>query len=114
MESFPTELVSKSAHIYFQTIKWALSQNVYQSNWIRKVIGRLQFRKDPTQCTDCLRIENKRFLARNFQNWEKLYYLEPGLYSSLTDIVQAMNTLIQETHNHSKIVSQLKCLQERK
>ena len=24
------------------------------------------------------------------------YYLEPGLYSSITDIVEAMNTLIQE------------------
>ena len=28
------------------------------------------------------------------------YYLEPGLYSSITDIVEAMNTLIQERNNH--------------
>ena len=28
------------------------------------------------------------------------YYLERGLYSSKTDIVEAMNTLIQERHNH--------------
>ena len=28
------------------------------------------------------------------------YYLEPGLYSSITDIVEAMNTLIQETNNN--------------
>ena len=28
------------------------------------------------------------------------YYLEPGLYSSVTDIVEAMNTLIQEGNNH--------------
>ena len=27
------------------------------------------------------------------------YYLEPGLYSSITDIVEAMNTLIQERNN---------------
>ena len=27
-------------------------------------------------------------------------YLEPGLYSSITDIVEAMNTLIQERNNH--------------
>ena len=26
----------------------------------------------------------------------ELYYLEPGLYPSITDIVEAMNTLIQE------------------
>ena len=28
------------------------------------------------------------------------YYLEPGVYSSTTDIVEAMNTLIQERNNH--------------
>ena len=28
------------------------------------------------------------------------YYLEPGLYCSITDIVEAMNALIQETNNH--------------
>ena len=28
------------------------------------------------------------------------YYLEPGLYSSITDIVEAMNILIQERNNH--------------
>ena len=29
-------------------------------------------------------------------------YPEPGLYLSITDIVEAMNTLIQERHNHSE------------
>ena len=28
------------------------------------------------------------------------YYFEPGLYSSITNIVEAMNTLIQERNNH--------------
>ena len=28
------------------------------------------------------------------------YYLEPGRYSSITDIGEAMNTLIQERNNH--------------
>ena len=28
------------------------------------------------------------------------YYLEPVLYSSIADIVEAMNTLIQERNNH--------------
>ena len=28
------------------------------------------------------------------------YYLEPGLYSSITDIVESMNTLIQESNSH--------------
>ena len=30
------------------------------------------------------------------------YYLEPGLYPPITDIVEAMNTPIQEKHNNSK------------
>ena len=40
--------------------------------------------------------------------WQKLskssefYYLETGFYPSTTDIVEAMNTLIQERHNHSE------------
>ena len=32
----------------------------------------------------------------------EFYYLEPGLYPSITDIVEAMNILIQERHNHSE------------
>ena len=33
----------------------------------------------------------------------EFYYLEAGLYPSITDIVEALNTLIQERHNHSEI-----------
>ena len=32
----------------------------------------------------------------------EFYYLEPGLYPSITDIVEAMNILRQERHNHSE------------
>ena len=32
----------------------------------------------------------------------EFYYLEPGLYPSITDIVEAINILIQERHNHSE------------
>ena len=40
--------------------------------------------------------------------WQKIFnvitifYLERGLYPSITDIVEAMNILIQERHNHSE------------
>ena len=30
----------------------------------------------------------------------QFYFLEPGVYPSITDNVEAMNTLIQERHNH--------------
>ena len=35
-------------------------------------------------------------------------YLEPDLYPSITDIVEAMNTVIQERHNNSEICIKVK------
>ena len=40
------------------------------------------------------------FCDENLSKTTEAYYLEPGLYSSITDIVEAMNTLIQERNNH--------------
>ena len=51
----------------------------------------------------------KRYRGETYVlRWETLqtteaYYLEPGLYSSITDIVEAMNTLIQGRNNHRDI-----------
>ena len=42
------------------------------------------------------------FFDQKFSTSSEFYYLEPGLYPSITDIVEAMNTLIQERHNHSE------------
>ena len=42
------------------------------------------------------------FFDKNFSKMSEFYYLEPGLYPSITDIVEAMNTLIRERHNHSE------------
>ena len=30
------------------------------------------------------------------------FFLEPGLHPSITDIIEAMNDLIQQRHNHSE------------
>ena len=35
-----------------------------------------------------------------FSKTTEAYYLEPGLYSSITDFVEAMNTLVQKRNNH--------------
>ena len=42
------------------------------------------------------------FFDKKRSKSSQFYYLEPGLYPSLMNIVEAMNTLIQERHNHSK------------
>ena len=36
------------------------------------------------------------------------YHLEPGLYSYITDIVEAMNTLLQEKNNHRDTCNTIK------
>ena len=40
------------------------------------------------------------FYDENFSKTTEAYYLEPGLYSSKADLVEALNTLIQERNNH--------------
>ena len=37
---------------------------------------------------------------KKFSNSLEFYYMEPVRYPSVTDIVDAMNILIQERHNH--------------
>ena len=42
------------------------------------------------------------FSDKKLSRLSDLYHLQPGLYLSITDIVEAMNILIQERHNHSE------------
>ena len=42
------------------------------------------------------------FFDKKISTSLEFYYLEPGLYPSITDIVEAMNILNQERHNHSE------------
>ena len=42
------------------------------------------------------------FFDKKLSKSSDFYYLEPGLYPYIADIVEAMNILIQERHNHSE------------
>ena len=42
------------------------------------------------------------FFDGELSNSTEFYYLETGLFLSITDIVEAVNTLFQERHNPSK------------
>ena len=44
-----------------------------------------------------------KFFDEKFSKSTSTYNLEPGLYTSITDIVEVMNTLIQERNNHNEI-----------
>ena len=46
--------------------------------------------------------EKFMFFDKKPSKSSEFYYVEPGLYPSITDIVEAMNTLIQERHNDSE------------
>ena len=43
-----------------------------------------------------------KFFDETLSKSTSTYNLEPGLYTSITDIVEAMNRLIQERHNHNE------------
>ena len=48
-------------------------------------------------------IEGKfKFFDKKFSKSTSTYSIEPGLYTFITDIVKAMNTLIQERINHNE------------
>ena len=43
------------------------------------------------------------FFDKKLSKSSEFHYLERGLHPSITDIDEAMNTLIQKRHNHSEI-----------
>ena len=43
-----------------------------------------------------------KFFDQKLSKYASTYNLEPGLYTSITDIVEAVNTLIQEKNNHNE------------
>ena len=43
-----------------------------------------------------------KFSDEKLSKSTSIYYLDPGLYTSIADIVEAMNTLIQERNNHNE------------
>ena len=52
------------------------------------------------------------FFDKKLSNSSEFHYLEPGLYPSITNIVEAMNILIQDRHNHSENCIKVKMSRE--
>ena len=42
------------------------------------------------------------FFDKKLSKLSEFYYMETGFYPSISDIIDAMNTFIQERHNHSE------------
>ena len=100
---FPTHL-----HGSFQTIRSVLLHIFCQSKGSWSDNGRWQFPRFRThQGTKMLQRGILFFMMTNYPK-QQAYYLEAGLYSSRTDIVEAMNTLKQERNNHRDIFFTIK------
>ena len=103
MESFTIELVSNASAQLFPDKTLSSSTNFLpeqlnlDGQW-EVAISEISYRSMYQNVT-----EGKfMFFDKKLSKSSDIYYLEPGLYPSITDIVEAMNTLIQERHNHSE------------
>ena len=56
----------------------------------------------PINVPKCHRRKDQVFLIGKHAKSSEFYYLEPDPYHSITDTVEALNTLIEEKHNHSE------------
>ena len=104
MESFTTELVSNaSAQLFPDNTLSSFTNSVteqlnLEGQWEVAVLEKSY----PTMYQNVTE-ENFMFFDKKLSNSSEFYYLEPRLGPSITVIVEAMNTLIQEKHNHSEI-----------
>ena len=103
MESFTIELVSNAPVQLFQdnTLSSLLNFLPEQLNldgqW-EVAISEISYPSKYQNVT-----EGKfMFFCKKLSKSSEFYNLEPGLYPSITDIVEAMNILVQERHNHSE------------
>ena len=100
---------------YFQSKHVAHTQTFYQSNWIWKVSGRLQFWIYAThQCTKLSRRETLCILTRNFQGRQNITILIPVFTLPLRILLKPWTVSLAKNTITAKILSQLKCLEERK
>ena len=103
MESFAIELVSNASAQLFPANRLSSFSNFLpeqlnlEGQW-EVAISEISYPSRYQNVT-----EGKfMFFDKKLSKLSKLYYLEPGLYPSVRDIVETMNTLIQERHNHSE------------
>ena len=89
-------------HNHFQTIHWAFYKFLPE---LLNLEGQWEVAISERSYPSMYQNVTERkfvFFDKKISKWSKFYYLEPGPYPSITDIVEAMNILIHEKHNHSE------------
>ena len=103
MESFTVELVSNASAQLFPDITLRSFTNFLpeqlnlDGQW-EVAISEISHPSMYQNVTD----EKFMFSDKKLSKSSEFYYLKPALYHSIRDIVEAMNILIQERHNHSE------------
>ena len=103
MESFTIELVSNA---YAQLIPDKTMS--FLTNFLPEQLnleGQWEVASSEIHYQSTYQNETERkftFSDKKLSKSSELYYLEPGFYPSNTDIVEAMNTFIQERDNHNE------------
>ena len=87
---------------FFQIKHSVFLQTLYRDNWIWKVKGLVwevanTGRSYPSKYQNVTEV-NLIFCDKEHSISSKFYYLEPGIYLSITDMVESMNTLNQARH----------------
>ena len=103
MDSFTIELVSNASGELFPDKTLSFSTNFLpeqvnlEGQW-EVAISEISYPSMYQMIT-----EGKfNFFVKKLSKSTSTYSIEPGLYTSITDIMEAMNTLIQERNNHNE------------
>ena len=102
MDSFTIELVSNTSSELFPDNTLSSSTNFLpeqvnlQGQW-EVAVSEISYPSRYQNVTEGKFLFHDNELSKT----KDYYYLEPGLYHSITDIVEAMNSLIQNRNNHN-------------
>ena len=115
MESFTIELVSNASGELFpnnrlSSFRYFLPEQPNLERQWEVAISEISY---PSMYRN-IREGKFKFFDIKLSKSTSTYNLEPGLYTSITDIVEAMNRLIQERNNHNETCIQSRFLAQRK
>ena len=103
MDSFAIDLVSNASGEFFPDntlcsfTNFLKEQVKLEGRW-EVAISEISYASMYQNITEA----NSIFFDKKLSKTTSTYSIEPGLDTSITDIVEAMNTLIQETNNHNE------------
>ena len=103
MDSFTIELVSNASGKLFPDKTLSSSTNFLpeqinlEGQW-EVAISEISY---PSMYQN-ITVGKFKFFDKKLSKSTSTYSIEPGLYTSITDIVEAMNTLIQERNKHNE------------